>query len=202
MKFLAIDTSGRALNVVAVNEEKAVVSRREDCAMRHSVLLMDAIDGALKETGMTLADCEFLACVVGPGSFTGIRIGIATVKGLCLAGEKKALSLTTFDTLAYADTDGKRLCLVDAGHGNVYACGYDGTQVVLPPAFLSREEADARIAQGFVPVANGELFAGVKTVDAAQGLLCAAKARAAEACGAHALEAVYLRKSSAEEKRA
>ena len=179
MKFLAIDTSGRALNVVAVNEEKTVVSRREDCAMRHSVLLMDAIDGALKEAGMTLADCDFLACVVGPGSFTGIRIGIATVKGLCLAGEKKALSLTTFDTLAYADTDGKRLCLVDAGHGNVYACGYDGTQVVLPRQKCGRE--DGRRRAGASVCGEGAGRGGVRRARARSGVsaqvLCRGKAR-------------------------
>ena len=201
MKFLAIDTSGRALNVVAVNEEKAVVSRREDCAMRHSVLLMYAIDGALKEAGMTLADCEFLACVVGPGSFTGIRIGIATIKGLCLACEKDALALTSFDTLAYADRREQALCLVDAGHGNYYACAYRGTEAAMPPAFLTRGEADLLITQGFSPVGHTALFDGVTQVDAAHGLCNAAIAKAGEVHGAHLLEAMYLRKASAEELR-
>ena len=201
MKFLAIDTSGKALNVVAVNGEKEIVSRRDDCAMRHSVLLMETIDAALKEAGLTPAACDFFACVAGPGSFTGIRIGIATVKGLCLACGKPALSLTSFDTLAYTDRSGKKLCLVDAGHGNVYACAYDGVTVCRPPAFLARGEAEALIAEGFVPVAHAALFGGVKAADAARGLLAAARSKAGEACAAHRLEAVYLRKSSAEEAR-
>lgn len=103
MKFLAIDTSGKQLNVVAVNGERQIVSRRGDCAMQHSVLLMDEIDEALKAARLSPADCDFFACVAGPGSFTGIRIGIATVKGLCLACQKPALPLTSFDTIAYAD---------------------------------------------------------------------------------------------------
>ena len=201
MKFLAIDTSGRALNVVAVNGDKEVVSRRDDCAMRHSVILMEEVERVLHEAGLSPCGCDFYACVVGPGSFTGIRIGIATVKGLCLAADKNALALTSFDALAYADTDGKRLCLVDAGHGNFYACGYEGGMVVLPPAFCSREEVETLIARGFAPVAHSPLFEGVKAVDAAKGLLRAAKAKAGDACGAHALEALYLRKSSAEEVR-
>ncbi len=201
MKFLAIDTSGKALAVAAVNGEREIVSCREDCAMQHSVLLMDEIDGALRAAGLTPGECDFFACVVGPGSFTGIRIGIATVKGLCLACGKKALALTSFDTLAYADRSGKRLCLVDAGHGNCYACGYDGSDILLPPAFCTRGEVDAAVAQGFSPVAHTALFEGVRAVDAAQGLVNAARAKAGEADGAHALEALYLRKSSAEEKR-
>ena len=201
MKFLAIDTSGKALNVVAVNEDVRVVLRRADCAMQHSVMLMGEIDSALSRAGLSPADCGFFACVVGPGSFTGIRIGIATVKGLCLACDRPALALTSFETLAYADKSEKKLCLVDAGHGNFYACGYRGTETVLPPAFLSREEVGQKIAQGFVPVAHAPLFEGVQTADAAAGLAEAARQKAAQVCGAHALEALYLRKSSAEEKR-
>ena len=201
MKFLAVDTSGKALNVVAVNEDVRVVLRRADCAMQHSVMLMGEIDSALSRAGLSPADCGFFACVVGPGSFTGIRIGIATVKGLCLACDRPALALTSFETLAYADKSERKLCLVDAGHGNFYACGYSGVQVVLPPAFLSREAVEARIAEGFVPVAHTALFDGVRQADAAQGLLDAAVRKADGVCGAHALEAVYLRKSSAEEQR-
>ena len=201
MKFLAIDTSGRALNVVAVNGERRVLECRDDCAMRHSVLLMDVIDGALAKARLTPHECDFFACVVGPGSFTGIRIGISTVKGLCLACDRPALALTSFDTLAYADRSGKKLCLVDAGHGNYYACCYDGTRAVLPPAFGTREQALERIAAGFAPVAHTALFEGVRTADAGAGLAAAAADMAGQTCAAHALEALYLRRSSAEEGR-
>ena len=201
MNFLAIDTSGRQLNTVAVHGERQIVLPRPDCAMRHSVILMDEIDAALKQAQLTPQDCDFFACVVGPGSFTGIRIGIATVKGLCLAAEKGALALTSFDCLAYADTNEQKLCLVDAGHGNFYACGYFGTQVSIPPLFASREQVDAIIASGYVPVAHAPLFEGVRVADAAQGLLAAATSKAGEVMPAHALEALYLRKSSAEEGR-
>ena len=201
MKFLAADTSGKQLNIAAVNGGKTVL-RRTDCAMRHSVVLMGEIDAALKETGLTAAECDFFACVAGPGSFTGIRIGIAAVKGLCLALGKPALALTSFDCLAYADKKGgKKLCLVDAGHGNYYACGYAGTEAVLPPAFLGGEEVSALMAEGYAPVAAGPLFAGVRGADHAAGLAEAARAKAEAARGAHFLEALYLRKSSAEERR-
>ena len=201
MNFLAIDTSGRQLNTVVVHGERQIVLPRPDCAMRHSVILMDEIDAAFKQAQLTPQACDFFACVVGPGSFTGIRIGIATVKGLCLAAGKGALALTSFDCLAYADTNEQKLCLVDAGHGNFYACGYSGTQVSLPPLFASREQVDAIIASGYVPVAHTPLLEGVRVADAAHGLLAAATKKAGEVMPAHALEALYLRKSSAEEGR-
>lgn len=201
MKYLAVDTSGKQLNVAVFDGATETALRREDCAMKHSVLLMEEIDAALKTARLALSDCDFFVCVTGPGSFTGIRIGIAAVKGLCLALGKPALALTSFDCLAYADMNEKKLCLVDAGHGNYYACGYAGRQVVLPPAFLSREQAEEYIAAGYVPVAAEELFSGVGKADCAAGLSAAARAKAEEAGDAHALEAMYLRKSSAEENR-
>ena len=201
MKFLAVDTSGKQLNTVVFDGAAETVLSRADCAMRHSVLLMDEIDTALRRAGVAPADCDFFACVTGPGSFTGIRIGIATVKGLCLALGKPALALTSFDCLAYADKSGRKLCLVDAGHGNYYACCYAEGEPCMPPAFLDRARAEALIAEGYAPVAAEPLFAGVKAADIAAGLAAAARAKAGAVCPAHGLEALYLRKSSAEEKR-
>lgn len=200
MKFLAVDTSGKQLNTAVFDGSSETVFRREDCAMKHSVLLMGEIGAAFSQARIAPKDCDFFACVVGPGSFTGIRIGIATVKGLCLALEKPALALTSFDCLAYADKSAKKLCLVDAGHGNYYACAYCGTEISVPPAFVSRAGADALIAEGYTPVAGEPLFEGVRTADVAAGLSAAALAKAGEARGAHMLEALYLRKSSAEER--
>ena len=103
--------------------------------MKHSVLLMQAVDETLKKADMTLGDCDFFAAVVGAGSFTGIRIGISAVKGVCLATGKPALPITSFDTVAYNALDGEKiLCLVDALHGYYYACGYEKGEVTLAPA--------------------------------------------------------------------
>lgn len=87
--FIAIDTSSRYLTVVAQKGERFVLRHLPECAMQHSVILMDEIDKALDELSLTPAECDFFAAVVGPGSFTGIRIGIAAVKGFALATGKK-----------------------------------------------------------------------------------------------------------------
>ena len=201
MNFLAVDTSGKYLSVIAYSNGKEYKTFLPDCALKHSVLLMQEIDGAMKRANLTPQDCDFFAAVSGPGSFTGIRIGLATVKGMCVALEKPALSVTAFDTLAYTEK-GALLALVDAGHHCFYACGYDGEKnVTLPPAFLSREEVDKAIASGDAPVAASALFEGCRAVDPSNGLLHAVLAKSSELVSPSALTALYLRKSSAEENR-
>lgn len=200
MNFLGVDTSGKRLTVVACNNGKKYISTAADCFHAHSVRLMEEIDRTLKKAHLSPSDCDFFAAVVGAGSFTGIRIGISTVKGLCLACGKPALSVTSFDTLAYAEKSGKTLALVDAGRRYFYACGYgeDG-EVCFSPAYLSREETEKLIAEGYTAVAGEELPLRVKKVDPAEGLFQSCLKKSGERAGAETLAALYLRKSSAEE---
>ncbi len=199
MNFLAVDTSGTQLAVVAYRGGTPSIVTPKEGMREHSVVLMDAIDRALKAAELSLADCDFFAVAVGPGSFTGIRIGIATVKGLCLACGRPALAVTSLDCIAYAEESGKRLALIDAGHGCFYAAAYgDGLEV--PPAFCTAEDVEKLIGMGYLPISAEEL-AGAKRVNGAEGLYKAVCRSAANTCPAEALCAMYLRKSSAEEGR-
>ena len=195
MKFLAIDTSGGEVLVAAANENRESVRRVVGTT---SVRLMDEIDGVLSDVGLKKTALDFIACVVGPGSFTGIRIGISTAKGLCFALDKPALALTSFDLLAYAET-GKSLALIDAGHGNYYACAYENG-IALAPAFLSEEELAHYRDEGYTFLSRKPLLVECNIKDAGAGLLGAAKANA-DGAGKGELTALYLRKSSAEEGR-
>ncbi len=198
--FLAIDTSGNFLTVLAVKDGKPFSVHIPDCAMKHSVSVMPAIDEALQKADLRLEACDFFAAVVGAGSFTGIRIGISVVKGLCLAHNKPSLPITSFDVAAYNGVDGgKVLCLVDALHDCYYACGYEGEQVVYPPAYLSKEEVLALQKEGYRLRATGDipLEAEVERVNPVEGLCLAAKARSKTGAFGE-LTALYVRKSSAE----
>ena len=95
--FLAVDTSSRYLTVLAVKDGKPFLRHLPDCAMRHSVMLMDEIDKTLTQAGLTPAECGFFCAVTGPGSFTGIRIGISAMKGFALGTGKKLKPVTSFD---------------------------------------------------------------------------------------------------------
>ena len=82
MKLLAVDTSGPVCGVAILTEDGI----RHECAVMnhktHSVNLLPMIDNAFQSTGLTIQDMDHLAVVVGPGSFTGVRLGVSTVKGL------------------------------------------------------------------------------------------------------------------------
>ena len=203
--FLAVDTSNNHLAVLAVKNGAAHTVFIPDCAMKHSVSVMPAVEEALTKADMRLEECDFFAAVVGAGSFTGIRIGISVVKGFCLAFGKPALPVTSFDVLAYNALDeGKILCLVDALHDCYYACGYEKGEVVYPPAYLTEEEVLALANEGYALVACTSLplteKAAVCMVDPCVGLEKATIALGEmEKFGE--LTALYVRKSSAELNR-
>lgn len=204
MNYLAIDTSGEYLTVIAKHGERTERVFRPDCLAKHSVVLMDEIDGVLSRAQMTAAECDFFAVVVGPGSFTGIRIGIATVKGLAFAAGKQVLPVTSLDGIAYSVEDAPVLALVDAGHGAVYACAYEKDKsVAVPPAYRTGEEA-SELANTFLPYAHKALSFGgkeAKIADVCLGLERAVEAKKDALADAAELAALYLRKSSAEEMR-
>ncbi|MBR2646780.1 MAG: tRNA (adenosine(37)-N6)-threonylcarbamoyltransferase complex dimerization subunit type 1 TsaB [Clostridia bacterium] len=210
--FLAVDTSGSYLTVLAVKDGNAFSCYLPECAMKQSVLLMNAVDETLQKANMTLGDCDFFAAVVGAGSFTGIRIGISAVKGFCAATGKPALPITSFDVAAYNTIDSedvgeksvapKTLCLVDALHDCYYACGYQQGKVCYPPAYLEEAEVLALVKEGYTAVSTSPLPLSQKTavqiVDPVTGLKNAVEGLAKDENNFGALTALYVRKSSAE----
>lgn len=80
MKILSIDTTSSICSVAILEDNKVIKEISNDDANTHSVKLMPQIEQIFKETNLTLNDMDLIACDKGPGSFTGIRIGIATVK--------------------------------------------------------------------------------------------------------------------------
>jgi len=201
--FLAVDTSNNHLAVLAAKAGKVYSVFLPDCAMKHSVSVMPAVEEVLKKADMRLEECDFFAAVVGAGSFTGIRIGISVVKGFCLAFDKPALPVTSFDVAAYNALDNvdKKLCLVDALHDCYYVCGYENGKVVYAPAYLEEEAVLALVKEGYTPVSCTNLPIAEKTTvilaDPCKGLEKAVVALS-DAGEFGELTALYVRKSSAE----
>ena len=192
------------MSVVARKNGEFFSAFLPDCAMSHSVLLMETVNEVLQRADMRLDECDFFAAVVGAGSFTGIRIGISAVKGFALATGKPTLGVTSFDTLAYNAIGGseKILCLVNALHDCYYACGYENGKVVYAPAFLTEAEVLELAERGFALVSGGELpialKASVQTVSPLVGLQNAVLALSQKENAFGELSALYVRKSSAE----
>ena len=196
--FLAIDTSSRYLTVAAYRDGKPFVSHVADCAMNHSVVLMDEIEKVLGEAKLTPADCDFFAAVTGPGSFTGIRIGVSCVKGYAVALGKRAVGVTTFDMLSYNVNSGcDYLIAIDAAHGNYYVCGYNsGGERTIEPCCLSESEV---IALGRPVYGTEDLNLPLYTRLEPEKCLVSAVLKAAERGGK--ISALYVKKSQAEEER-
>lgn len=196
-KYLAIDTSGDYLTVIAKNGD-AVVTFEPDCAMQHSVRLMDAVEETFSKAHLTPAACDFFCAVTGPGSFTGIRIGISTVKGFAAALAKPVLGVTSFAALAY-NAEGKALAAIPAGRGCYYVCGFaEDKSVCLSPAYVDEAKLEALAAE-YPVYAYAPLSVPYTKADPAAGLLRAVACAREEDFGG--LSAFYLKKSQAEEAR-
>lgn len=194
--FLAIDTSATHLTVVANKGENTATRGITNCAMQHSVILMGEIDKTLKEVNLTPQECDFFACVVGPGSFTGIRIGISTIKGFALGTNKKMLPLTSFDLMAYNVKDKNFYIVIDGGRGGYYVCGYgENRDIILKPCYIQSEEVER--LDGNLYGYENLTFKNYTKLNVCDCLYNAIKQN--EDKLSDDLQALYIRKSQAEE---
>lgn len=139
MKYLAIDTSGDYIVIVLRNGDEEICRNIKMPGVKHSVSLMPEIEEMSEELGLDLKDTDFFSSTTGPGSFTGIRIGVATVKGFADAYKKPVLPVTTLEAIAYTEI-GKRLAVIDAKHDHYYAQGFAGDKVTFLPEYISKEK--------------------------------------------------------------
>jgi tRNA threonylcarbamoyladenosine biosynthesis protein TsaB len=102
MRVLAVETSTLAGGVALVDGERLVAEYLLDISVTHSERLLAAIDTVMADAGWTPGDLQGLAVAVGPGSFTGLRVGISTVKGLALALGIPVAAVPTLDAIAAA----------------------------------------------------------------------------------------------------
>lgn len=126
MKILAIDTSGLTASVALIDESKTIAEFTVNYKKTHSQTIMPMIQNMFDILEMDLSSVDYLACSNGPGSFTGLRIGAATIKGLALALDKKVISVPTLDAMAYNIFECERVIIpiMDARRNQVYTCIY------------------------------------------------------------------------------
>lgn len=202
MNYLAIDTCGKNLTVIIKKQDEYFTYYDADCGVNHSTALMPKIEELVLSVNLDYKDVDFIACVVGAGSFTGIRIGVSTAKALCFAFNKPCLAVTSFDVLAYNEK-GNVLSVINAGHDGFYVCGYDKDKnVILSPRYILKEEL-LELKKEYVFV-SGEKIEGIdtKVVSVVEGLKTATLKKADEVTfDLENLSPLYVRKSQAEEGR-
>lgn len=121
MKLLAIDTSNKIASVAVFDNEICLGEKLSDDQKTHSEKLLPIMDELLTELGLTIKDIDLLAVSVGPGSFTGIRIGVATIKGIAQALDKSVIGVTSLEGLIEMGNSENVCAVINAKHGNVYA---------------------------------------------------------------------------------
>src|SRR5262245_56579124 len=120
--ILAIETATRAGSVAISRGEHVLACATGDASSSHSTDLIDNIDRVLQEAGLQLSDIDLFAVAIGPGSFTGLRIGLATVKSLAVAMKKQCVGISTLAANALAAGESERtVALLPAGRGEVFA---------------------------------------------------------------------------------
>ena len=202
MNYIAIDTSGKTLTVVLCKDDKIYSHHDTKCGLQHSTTLMPVIEKMANEIGFDFNSADFFACVVGAGSFTGIRIGVSTIKAFCFAYNKPCLSITSFDTIAYNSKSGKVLAVIDAKHNGFYVCGYDNLKVSIEPSYIMKEEVLA--LKNDYELLSFEEIKGLETkvVSSLDGLILAVQEKKGETSfDLESLSPLYVRKSQAEEGR-
>jgi tRNA threonylcarbamoyladenosine biosynthesis protein TsaB len=154
MRVLAIDTALEACSVAVLDTESSARARSRSLPMArgHAEALMPLIANVMSEARTEFAELDRIAVTVGPGSFTGLRVGVAAARGIGLAAEKPVVGLTTLSALAVplidADDSQAVLAVIDARHANVYMqlFGPGGRTLVAPRVAPLRDAIRAAMA--------------------------------------------------------
>lgn len=129
MYILAIDSATPVAGVALLQDKKLLREDFVNFKKTHSETLMPMVDETLRRCELTLKDLAAIAITIGPGSFTGLRIGLAAAKGLSLSGAVPLIGISTLDVLAHnlSYTNSLVCPLMDARKQEVYAAFYDGS---------------------------------------------------------------------------
>ena len=147
MKILALETSATACSVALCEDEALLAQSFEHCGLTHSRTLMPMLEGMLATAGVSLEEVDLIAVAAGPGSFTGLRIGVSAAKGLAWPGDKPCAGVSTLEAMAWtAAHTGREICpVMDARRHQVYNARFaptadDGLTRLAPDRAIALEE--------------------------------------------------------------
>ena len=189
--ILAIDTT-TAHGSIALSEGQHLI---EEMALHapegYSEVLFSAIGALLDRNGATIDDIVLFAAAAGPGTFTGVRVGLACAKGLAEAMSKPVCAVSNLEALASFGTRELRAVMLDARRGEVYAAVYDSSgHAVVPEHLVAKED--------FAPGPEVEVVDYEGPLAAAIGRIAARRLQAGEVSDPAEIEANYIRRSDAE----
>ena len=226
MTILALETTAKAASCAVLREGMPLAAAWQATGLTHSRTLMPMVEDMLKNSELTLTDMDAIAVAAGPGSFTGLRIGIAAVKGLAWAAEKPCVGVSTLEAMAWplAHLTGTIVCAMDARRQQIYNAVFAAEKGTLrrlcPDRAISLAEAAEELREAVGPITVvGDGWKLCTDFLTERGIACQAApahlrlqsavgvAMAAERLGpegwvsAQDLAPVYLRLSQAERER-
>ena len=184
--ILAIETGGRACSVAVFSSRTDVpASLHTQTDHGHATMLMPMIEQAMAKAGCGYGDLARIAVAVGPGSFTGIRVGLAAALGLSLASGVPVVGISSFLTVAEVDRQGRRLfALLDSRREEPFLVELDtDRRFVQPPAVVAPDALDAILASAQPLILAGDAPAmtryaqqdGIQLIQAAPNALAVAR---------------------------
>ena len=198
MTILALETTDKVASV-ALLTGSGLVEKRIESPLRHEETVMPAVDELLNEAGLAPADLTALAVDVGPGSFTGVRIGVCHGNAMAMALGLPVVAVNALEALAYPLLGGcgPVAAIIDARNGNGYGALYapDGG-VLIPPCAMEIEPFLHSLPSNTLLTGTG--FPGA---DGALPLAGSIARIAADRAGERAASPLYLRPSQAERKQ-
>lgn len=228
MKILALETSAKSVSVAVLEDGKVLGSAYQNTGLTHSRTLMPLLDGMLTNSELSLNDMDIIAVAAGPGSFTGLRIGVSAAKGLAWAQSLPCCGVSTLEAMAQNVRHMEEytvICAMDARRNQVYNAVFhvkNGDLVrMAPDRAIALEELAAEIKND----ENAKIIVGdgahlCYTYLSEQGISCRMAppalvmqnavgvaqvafemASRGETVDAHVLVPVYLRLSQAERER-
>ena len=122
MKILALESSAKAASCAVLSDGIPLAQSWQSTGLTHSRTLLPMVQDMLRSSELTLADVDAIAIAAGPGSFTGLRIGLATVKGLSWAADKPCIGVSTLESMAHPlrHLNGIIVCAMDARRSQIY----------------------------------------------------------------------------------
>lgn len=225
MLTLAVDTSGVVASCSVVEDKKVVAELSVQHGKTHSKKIIPMLKAALSMLDKNFSDIDLFAAVIGPGSFTGLRIGVVTIKGLAYSLKKPVCGIPTLDSLAYSMPDFKGIIspMLDARNDQVFTAFYRkagnklskltpdlGIHISEWLKYMENYNEDVLILGDAANLHHDMLVKelGDRVICAGQGIVCQGASAAAllaeeayyenKAVSAFELEPLYLRKSQAE----
>ena len=196
MMMLAVETTAAVASVALLQEGVLVAEREADAGKKHAETLLPLIDLLLEGNGVTISQIDLFAVDVGPGSFTGVRIGVSLVNALAFAAGKKVVAVNSLETLALSagETGRPVAAMIDARNGNAYAALYQAGSTLIEPCAVQTEPFIAKLPQDVIFI--GDVQAEAKTYPRAKHVGVAALRHVERAT--EEADPIYLRPSQAE----